>query len=91
VVCAQLPQLEDWATLTSHEQTILTFTALFHDSGKPITSQVESGTGRITSPKHALKGEHLSQAMLRDLGCDLATREEIARMVRFHGRPAYAQ
>ena len=27
--------------------------------------------------------------VLRDLGCDLATREEIARLVRFHGRPPY--
>jgi predicted kinase len=27
--------------------------------------------------------------VLRDLGCDLATREEIARLVRFHGRPAF--
>jgi hypothetical protein len=36
-----------------------------------------------------VKGEHLARAVLRDLGCDLATREEIARLVRFHGRPAF--
>jgi predicted kinase len=45
--------------------------------------------GRITSPKHAVKGEHLARSVLRDLGCDLATREEVARLVRFHGRPAF--
>jgi predicted kinase len=89
MVCAQLRQLEEWATLTRHEQLVLTFTALLHDSGKPLTSQVDPATGRITSSKHALKGEHLARAVLRDLGCDPATREEITRMVRFHGRPAF--
>jgi hypothetical protein len=89
MVCARLPQLENWVTLTLSEQTVLTFTALFHDSAKPVTSQVDPGTGRITSPRHAIKGEHLARSVLRDLGCDLATREEIARMVRFHGRPAF--
>jgi AAA domain len=89
MVCAQLPQLEGWATLTSHERTALTFTALFHDSGKPITSQVDPISGRVTSPKHALRGEHLCRSALRDLGCDLATREEIVRLVRFHGRPPF--
>jgi predicted kinase len=89
MVCARLPQLDDWAELTPHERTVLTFTALFHDAGKPLTSQVDPVTGRITSPKHAAKGEHLCRSVQRDLGCDLATREEIARMVRFHGRPAF--
>jgi predicted kinase len=89
MVCAQLPQLDEWPNLTPHDRTVLTFTALFHDAGKPLTSQLDPATGRITSPKHAVKGEHLARAVLRDLGCDLAIREEIARMVRFHGRPAF--
>jgi predicted kinase len=89
MVCAQLPQLDGWQALTQHDQTVLFFTAMFHDSGKPLTSRVDPETGRITSPKHAIKGEHLARAELRSLGCDLATREEIAHMVRFHGRPAF--
>lgn len=89
MVCAQLPQLEQWPTLTPHERTALTFTALFHDSGKPATSQVDPDTGRVTSPKHAVKGEHIARSVLRDLNCALTTREEIARLVRFHGRPAF--
>ena len=89
MVCAQLPKLDNWPTLTPHERTVLIFTALFHDSAKPLTSQVDPATGRVISPKHAIKGEHLARSVLRDLGCDLATREEIARMVRFHGRPAF--
>jgi predicted kinase len=89
MVCRQLPRLAEWPALAPRERTILLFTALFHDSAKPLTSQVDPDSGAIRSPKHALKGEHLARGVLRELGCDLATREEIARLVRFHGRPAF--
>jgi predicted kinase len=89
MVCQQLPQLAEWSSLASHERMLLIFTALFHDSAKPLTSQVDPNTGRITSPKHAVRGEHLVRGVLRDLDCDLLTREEIARLVRYHGRPAF--
>jgi predicted kinase len=89
LVCRQLPRLDEWPSLTAAEQTVLIFTALFHDAAKPLTSQVDPASGRITSPKHAMKGEHLTRSVLRDLGCDLATRESIARLVRYHGRPAF--
>ena len=89
MVCGQLPKLAEWPNLTRHDRTVLIFTALFHDSAKPLTSKIDATTGRITSPKHAIKGEHLARAVLRDWMCDLAVREEIARMVRFHGRPAF--
>lgn len=89
LVCAQLPQLDDWPSLTAHEQTVLIYTALFHDSAKPLTSHVDPETGRIRSPKHAIKGEHLARSVLREVGCPLAIREQIVRMVRFHGRPAF--
>jgi predicted kinase len=89
MVCRQLPQLDEWSSLTTQEQLLLVFTAIFHDAGKPLTSQIEPATGHITSPKHAIKGEHLARAVLRDLGCPLEIREEIARMVRFHGRPVF--
>ena len=89
MVCRQLPALNEWASLSQHEQTVLIFTALFHDAGKPETSRLDSDTGRIQSPKHAIKGEHLARHVLRDLDCDIATREEIAQLVRYHGRPAF--
>jgi len=89
MVCQQLTELDGWPSLTAHEQIVLIFTALFHDAAKPLTSQADLDTGRITSPKHAVKGEHLVRGVLRDLECDLATREQIARLVRYHGRPAF--
>lgn len=89
LVGRQLLRLDEWPSLSSHEQIVLIFTALFHDAGKPLTSQVDPITGRIRSPKHAVKGEQLVRTVLRELGCPLAIREEIARMVRVHGRPAF--
>jgi predicted kinase len=89
MVCAELARLEEWPALTPRERTVLLFTALFHDAGKPLTSRIDPETGRLTSPKHAVKGEKLARAVLRNLGCELSTREEIARLVRFHGRPAF--
>jgi predicted kinase len=89
MVCAQLPRLEEWPVLDRHQRTALLFTAIFHDSAKPETSRVDLATGRIQSPKHAVKGERIARSVLRDAGCNLTTREEIARLVRFHGRPAF--
>lgn len=89
MVLQQLVALEEWPSLTSHEQIVLTFTALFHDVAKPLTTAIDPATGRVHSPKHAVKGEHVARAVLRELECDLATREEIARLVRFHERPAF--
>jgi predicted kinase len=89
MVCQQLTELEEWRSLTDDERVVLIFTALLHDAAKPITSQTDADTGRITSPNHAVKGEHVARGVLRDLGCDLATREQIARLVRYHGRPAF--
>lgn len=89
MVLEQLRELSEWHTLSRHEQTVLTFTALFHDVAKPLTTEVDPETRRVRSPKHAVKGEFIARSVLRDLGCDLQTREEIARLVRYHGRPAF--
>lgn len=88
-VLDELTRLEEWPVLSPHERTVLVFTALFHDVAKPLTTEVDPETGRVTSAKHAVKGEKVTRSILRDLECDLATREAIARMVRFHGRPAF--
>lgn len=89
MVCRQLPKLLEWPELSTHERVVLTFTGLFHDAGKPLVSQFDSESGRIRSPKHALKGEHLARSVLRTVDCPLAVREEICRMIRYHGRPAF--
>lgn len=89
MVLGELTRLEEWSSLSDDEQVILIFTALFHDVAKPLTTEVDPQTGRIRSPKHAVKGEIVSRNLLRELGCDLKTREQIAQLVRYHGRPAF--
>ncbi|MEK6234775.1 MAG: HD domain-containing protein, partial [Planctomycetales bacterium] len=78
MVCSQLTRLDEWPDLSPRERSVLLFTALFHDVAKPLTSVVDPHTGRIHSPKHAVKGERLARKTLRDLECDLETREQIA-------------
>ena len=89
MVCAELERLDEWPALERDDQLKLLFTALFHDSGKPATTVVDPETGRTRSPKHSLFGAEIARRVLRELGCDLATREEIVALVRYHGRPPY--
>lgn len=89
MVCAELERLADWPSLDRPAQLKLLFTALFHDAGKPATTVLDPDTGRTRSPKHALVGTEIARRVLRELECDLVTREEIAALVRFHGRPPF--
>lgn len=89
MVCAELERLADWPSLDRAAQLKLLFTALFHDSGKPATTVLEPETGRIRSPKHALVGAEIARRVLRELECELISREEIVALVRFHGRPPF--
>ena len=89
MVCAEVERLADWPSRDRAAQLKLLFTALFHDAGKPATTVFDPDTGRTRSPKHALVGAEIARRVLRDLECDLVTREEIAALVRYHGRPPF--
>lgn len=89
LVCAELEQTEEWPALDHSSQVMLLLTGLFHDAGKPATTAPDPETGRMRSPNHSQAGSELARQVLRELGCDLTTREEICRLVRFHSRPAY--
>jgi putative nucleotidyltransferase with HDIG domain len=89
MVAAEVERLPEWSSLDRISQLKLLFTALFHDAGKPATTAIDPATGRTHSPKHALVGMEIARQVLRNLGCDLRVREEIAALVRHHGRPPY--
>ena len=89
MVCDQLTRLQEWDSLDESNQRALLLTALFHDAAKPLTTILDPETGRIRSPKHAVKGEHLVRSVLRDMECPLGERERICALVRYHGRPAF--
>jgi predicted kinase len=89
MVVAEVERLPEWPSLDRDAQLKLLFTALFHDAGKPATTAIDPATGRTHSPKHALAGMEIGRQVLCGLGCDLHVREEIAALVRYHGRPPY--
>lgn len=89
MVCAELEKLDEWPGLDRLAQLKLLLTALFHDSGKPATTAFDPETGRTRSLNHSLVGMGLARQILRELGCDLALREEVCALVRYHGRPPY--
>jgi predicted kinase len=89
MVIGEVERLPEWPSLDRDAQLKLLFAALFHDAGKPATTQLDPTTGRTHSPKHALVGMEIGRNALRDLGCDLRIREAIAGLIRYHGRPPY--
>jgi hypothetical protein len=89
MVVAELERLPEWPSFDRETQLKLLFTALFHDAGKPHTTVTDPATGRTHSPKHALVGMEIGRRELREWGCSLGVREEIAALVRYHGRPPY--
>jgi predicted kinase len=89
LVCKELRGLPEWDSLPRQRQLTLLFAALFHDSGKPATTAPDEESGRLRSPNHALVGAGIARSALRDLGCDLVTREAIVSLVRYHSRPAH--
>lgn len=89
LVAAELERLDEWPWFDRASQLKLVFTTLFHDAGKPATTVLDPATGRTRSPKHAVAGMEIGRAVLRDLGCGLAFREDVANLVRYHGRPPY--
>ena len=89
MVADELHKLDEWPALDRRSQLQLLFTALFHDSGKPDTTAIDPETGRVRSPKHALRGVEIGRDVLRGLGSELGFREEIMDLVRYHGRPPF--
>lgn len=89
MVWHQVEQLDDYASLDRASQLKLLFTALLHDAGKPATTARDPETGRLRSPKHSIVGAALARQILRELACPLDFREDIAHLVRYHGRPPY--
>lgn len=91
MVTEALLVLDEWKKLSATNRQALFASALLHDAGKPDCTIIEE-TGHISSRGHARKGEKMARRLLW-LGEELATpapftlREQIARLVRWHGLP----
>lgn len=89
MVLHELTQFPEFQVLTSQEQEIVWAAALMHDIEKRSTTLVEAD-GSITSKGHAKKGEFSVRTILY---CHIETpfliREQIAKLVRYHGLPLW--
>lgn len=89
MVLSALQELTAWKELTEQEQEILWAAALLHDVEKRSTTVTEPD-GSITSAGHARKGEMTARQILyRDIPTPFYIREQIAKLVRFHGLPLW--
>lgn len=88
-----LLESSSFKALQEQDKHILITAALLHDVEKRSTSQVEkiNGIERITSPRHAKKGEFSARTFLyKELPCPFHIREQICKLVRWHGLPLWA-
>lgn len=80
--------LPEFQELTSHEQRLLTYTAILHDICKPDTMEVWPGEeGRISHPRHALKGSILARQILDKEHEPYDFIARVTNLVRLHGYP----
>ena len=93
MVTAELVRLESWRKLPDLARMQVFAAALLHDVAKPECTRLEED-GHISSHGHARKGESMARSLLWS-GAELpdplpfVEREQIARLVRFHGLPLH--
>ncbi|MEM6963629.1 MAG: HD domain-containing protein, partial [Bacteroidota bacterium] len=89
MVVEALLALPEYQQLKEQDQQILFAAALLHDVEKRSTTIKESD-GRITSRKHALKGEFTTRTILyKEIATPFSVREKVAKLVRYHGLPIW--
>lgn len=89
MVIDALVNLPTYQALDAQTQEIMWAAALLHDVEKAGTTEILPD-GRITSPGHARKGEMTTRQILyKELPAPFAIREQIAKLVRFHGLPLW--
>ena len=84
--------LEEFQQLEEQERHILVMAALLHDVEKRSTTTTEiiDGKERIVSPRHAKRGEFTARQLLyKDIPTPFEIREQIAKLVRWHGLPLW--
>jgi len=93
MVVESLINLPEFQELDEQNKHILVASAIFHDVEKRSTTAEEEidGIVRIVSPRHAKKGEFTTRTILyKDIKTPFLIREQIAKLVRWHGLPLWA-
>lgn len=69
------------------EDLIVGLAVLCHDLGKPVSSFLDSDTGRIRSPRHDIRGVPIARAFLERLTQQKKIFDEVLPLVEYHMRP----
>lgn len=89
MVINALISLPAYHALDVQTQEIMWATALLHDVEKAGTTEILPD-GSVVSPGHARKGEMTTRQILyKEIPTPFAIREQIAKLVRFHGLPLW--
>lgn len=87
MVLEALQSLASFQALEEQAQYILVAAALLHDVEKRTCTKVQED-GRISSPRHAQKGEYTARQLLyQEVPAPFSIRQEVAKLVRYHGLP----
>lgn len=87
MVLEALQMLPSFQELEEQAQHILLAAALLHDVEKRTCTLVQED-GRVSSPRHAQKGEYTArQVLYQDIPAPFSVRETVAKLVRYHGLP----
>lgn len=87
LVCEALIQLPEWQSLSEVEREIVYAAALLHDVAKPACTRTEDG--RITARGHSQRGAIDARRILWEHAADIAAREQVCALVRYHQVPFY--
>jgi predicted kinase len=93
MVCEALVGLPEFQELSEQDKHIMFAGALMHDIEKRSTTTKEFKDGRmcVVAPSHARKGEYTArQVLYKDLECPFEIREQICKIVRYHGIPLWS-
>lgn len=85
MVIRELVKTSFYADLEAEDRFKLFWTAVFHDSGKPETSQTNGD--RITTNGHSRVGNSIARRHLRDACVPFQMREEICALIMAHQQP----
>ncbi len=89
MVLEALQTLPEFQVLAAQQQQILLAAALLHDVEKASTT-IQEADGRISSRGHARKGEYTARQLLyRILPAPFEVKEQVAKLVRYHGLPLW--
>ena len=88
MVCAELVASSGYRALPRLDQEVVFLASLMHDVAKPACTRVEDD-GRISAQGHSHRGDITTRRILWELGADIAVRERVAGLVRYHQIPFF--